>query len=197
MSERFGVGNAADSKAFGTAQIGKQTAELILGEHPHSRSDNNVYARYPGGRIEEFDGHLILTRVEIEEYNYLKQSGLSGDEVRKGGTCRIFFNGKQVYEFFFREVERAFHRAASVVDALKESPSSMWESEKLLGRKIYYRDHPAIITSVIAEQGCIIVEPDGCVFSTPPWALQDGYPAGNSQSVKTEVISPDIWWFRD
>lgn len=47
-----------------------------------------------------YDGHHVAWAVLAEEWDYLKQSGLSGNEVRKGGRVRIFADGRQVYEFF-------------------------------------------------------------------------------------------------
>jgi len=46
MEEQWGVGAKASAKAFMQTKVGKETVELIHGEHPHSRSDNNIYARW-------------------------------------------------------------------------------------------------------------------------------------------------------
>jgi hypothetical protein len=166
----WGIGNKKDDKAFATASVGTTQVELVFGEHPHSRQDHNIYARYPDGRIENFDGHRILTRIEIGETNYLKESELSGDEIRKGGYGKIFFDGIQCYEFFHRDAEWACLRAKQLVAELKEH-SSGWANkknrDKLVGRKVFWERTPAIIKSLIVDQGCVILEPESGMFPSP------------------------------
>lgn len=116
MSDEWGVGNKTKEKAFDTAQVGKQAVDLIFGEHPHSRRDNTTYARFPSGDIEGFDGHRICTKIEIEESNYLKTSGLSGNQVRKTCTVKVFFNGEQVFEDWHRTYDRAYELAKKYIE---------------------------------------------------------------------------------
>ena len=195
----WGVGDQAMAKPFAVAMVGKTQVELITGQHPHSRSDNRHYARWPDGRIEEFDGHRIQIRVELQTYNYLKESELSGDQVRKGGTGRIFFNARQVYEWFFRDVQQACRQTDRLIGELLACPANLWESDvvaKLRGRRVFYRDTPAVISSVILDQGCVLLQaetPDG-QFPSPPWRERDDILEAD---VKVEVIDPHIWWFRD
>jgi hypothetical protein len=182
-----------------------QQVELIFGEHPHSRSDNRVYARYPDGRIEAFDGHRVLISVGIESRNYLKESHLSGDEVRKGGTCTIGFNGHQVYEFFFRDPLRALLKAHEVIPKLQELPVPLHNLEKLeeqVGRKIFYREQPAVIERFIIDQGAVILKPDGAAkFARPCWDQPSGFDGyclddDELERVKDDILSPSIYWFR-
>lgn len=173
--------------------------DLVHGEHPHSRCDNTTYARWPDGRIEGFDGHRILWEVQLKESNYLKQSDLSGDEVRKGGNGVLIANGVQVYEFFFREIQRALKDASRLIEQLEECPFRIWdedERQRVKGRKIFWRDQPAIITGLCLDQGCVIIAPDGFKnFVAPPWR-ENGDDDGE-RTVKAEVIDPHIWWWRD
>lgn len=203
MSDQWGVGNSTNIEPFDQIVIGKTTYDLIFGQFPHSRSDNNQYARSkPTGRseretltIQEFDGHRIRTKIEIEEYNYLKESELSGDQIRKGGSCKIYFNDICCFEFFHRNAAWAAIRASQLVGELKEH-SSGWankkERDKLVDRQIYWCSQPGIIDSLIVNQGCVVIKPDGIpVFKAPPWREED------LDSVKCEVTDGNIWWFRD
>jgi hypothetical protein len=179
---------------FRTAKVGNEIVELIAGEHPHSRSDNKHYARFADGRIEGFDGHSVVTRVDLREYNYLKQSGLSGDEVRKGGTGKIYFDDVLCYEFFFRDIQHALTQAGSLIPKLHEvNWSDRAQRNKLKGRKVYYRDQPAIVESLIVDQGCVILIPEATSGFRPPAWDQDR----ETDHVKCEVIDPHIWWWRD
>jgi hypothetical protein len=196
-NDQWGVGNVKDPKGFDKAMVGREQATLIFGEHPHSRCDNNIYARFSDGRIEGFDGFRTLVKVEIEEYNYLKTSELSGNEVRKGGTAKIYFDGQCCYEFFHRDAKWALTTANRLIDEIRDKCPDWCKKDsrdKLIGKKIFYREIPAVIERLIVEQGCLIIKPeDGDVFP-PPCYDKD---REQSDIVKVEVTSPHIWWYRD
>jgi hypothetical protein len=193
----WGVGDKADAKAFATAYMrGGQKIELITGEHPHSRQDNSHYARFPGGRIEDFSGHYTSIRVEVETYNYMKESEVSGDEVRKGGGYKIMFNGRTVADGFGREIEHMLHTVERRITELLEHPlrpgRDGWE-EEAIGRKVYWNHVPAIIQRVTSD-GDLILVPEGDVdFWMPYW--DEGYEEYR-RSMKTELTSPSVWWYR-
>lgn len=194
MSDEWGVGNKAQDKAFATAMVGKTEVELIFGEHPHSRQDNNIYARWPSGRIEGFDGHRVAWKIEIETSNYLKESELSGEEVRKGGSLRIWKDGVQVADEFFREVPAALRKAERLLTEISEH----WphgEPSEWVGRKVYYREIPAVIEYVILDQGCVVVKAEQGVFPPHPYEREDGRSEAEA-TAKVEIASPHIWWWR-
>ena len=202
--QKWGFGNPADPKPFartilGTADRGRPI-DLIFGEHPHSRRDDNIYARGEHGDINPFDGHRVLIDVSLRSSNYLKESHYSGDEIRKGGSCEISADGVVVFEFFFRDPQWALLKAHRLITELGEHPSN-WlvaaERAGLIGRKVFYERHPAKIVRLIEDQGCLILEPDGGNFPAPVWKEdQDDWLSENASSVKTEVTDPKIWWFR-
>lgn len=202
-NDKWGVGDRANSEAFDTILLGEdkdRPLDLIFGQYPHSRSDNNQYARTVDGEIFEFDGHRRLIDIQIKSYNYLKESYYSGDEIRKGVNIAIFSDGHQVYEEFSRNPEYALLQAHRIISQLMEH-SSGWlsksERDKLTGRKIYYREYPAIIQSLVTEQGCLIIAAeDGKAFPTPVYYNRDNFDEYET-TMKVEVISPHIWWWRD
>lgn len=207
-TERWGVGDKADSRSFDTTTVGDSIVELIHGEHPHSRQDNTTYARDPqSGVIHEFDGHRRLIDVRIESSNYPKSSSLSGDEIRKAVNGTIWSDGTQVYEFFHRDPQAACLRAHHLVGVLSEHESgwlSTDERMRLRGRWIYYHEMPATITDLIEEQGVVMIriEADdarGVLVRGKELAEQweDWQNADGSYVVKDDVLSPHIWWWRD
>jgi hypothetical protein len=201
--KEWGVGNAKDAKAFDTIELHGKTYDLIFGEHPHSRRDNNVYARSPSGAIEEFDGHRLCWRVEVEEHNYLKESELSGDEIRKGGSYKLFVDGVCIYEGFCRTVERGMTEASRMMETLGEVCGGDWlrakSRERMVGRPIFYHGVPAVITSLIVDQGCIVIQPaEGHKLRAPVYEEDpDDWALDHQDGVKDEVTSPHIWWYRD
>lgn len=202
MTQQWGVGNRKNDKAFQTVKVGEQEVELIFGEHPHSRSDNNIYARFPSGEVESFSGHRILHRIEFNDYNYRKDGGVSDGEVRQGGQCKIYINDYLVYEFFYRDVQRAMIQATTKLDQIHEHSIQVWRKEdrdKLIGRKVYYREFPAKIERYVSSRACVVMVPDhheGLPFPVPCFEKDEDYREDENE-VLEDIYSPHIWWYRD
>jgi hypothetical protein len=202
MSDEWGAGPPDKWSDHGSVMIGRRRYPLIWGEHPHSRSDNNHYVKIRDGGDDEpigFSGHRILIDVHLTSSNYLKSSGLSGDEVRKGGTGQIIADGEVVFEFFFRDIHYALRKADQLITELSEH-SSGWllqdQREALIGRAVFYRDIPAVITDLVTDQGCVMLQTaDGKPFPPPVWSDDEDYYEGENR-VKVEVTDPHIWWHR-
>jgi hypothetical protein len=199
--EQWGAGDRTKWSDHGSVMVGKQRYPLVYGEHPHSRQDNRHYVDMGGKEPEGFDGHRILIGVNIECSNYLKDSNYSGREVRKGGSATITADGVVVWEFFFRDPQWALLKAHQLVGELSEH-SSGWlmkrERDRLVGRKIFYDRTPAIITSLIEDQGCMMIQPDGVDrFPPPVYAKSENDDYEDPDRLKVAVTDPKIWWFRD
>lgn len=200
MNDEWGPGDRAKWSSHGLVTLHGRRLPLIYGEHPHSRNDNRHYVELDAGREPVgFDGHRILIDVRITMENYLKESELSGDEVRKGGTCVILADGVEVFEFFTRDTCWALLHAHHLISELLEHPSGWLIQEdrgNLVGRKIFYRDVPAVISALVTSQGCLMIRTeDGTPFPRPVWAefaeIDEGEP-----EVKIEITDPHVWWFR-
>lgn len=199
MRDQFGVGNCKDDPAFGTALINGKPVELVNGEHPHSYSDNSHYARFDSGRIIGFSGHRVCVSIEIHESNYIKDSELSGDDIRKACSLAIRFNGRPVFECNYRDHLTALRYASIKIDQLMEHPLNVWMddwAEREVGRKVYYYETPATIARVLPEQNCVVVEPiAGHTFPRPSWA--DDWYDHDGLSIKDDIFSQHFNWFRD
>lgn len=200
MGDQWGAGDRANWHNHGLVTVGSKRYPLIYGEHPHSRQDNQHYVEMGGDEPTGFDGHRILIGVNLQSSNYLKESYLSGDQVRKGGSCEILADGEVVYEFFHRDPQWALIRAHGLIGELGEHPSG-WlikeEREKLVGRKVFYREIPAIIESLIVGQGCLMIRTEsGEPFPLPVYRDDDDGNDDGEATVKAEVTDSNIWWFR-
>ncbi len=197
-NDQWGAGDRANWSNHGLVMVGGERYPLIYGEHPHSRSDNRHYVEMHGEPV-GFDGHRILIGVEITASNYLKDSYYSGSEVRKGGSGKITADGEAVFEFFTRDTRGALLRAHHLIGELSDH-SSGWlmkeERDRLVGRKVFYREVPAIITALVVDQGCVMISTeDGKPF--PPPVYRDAEDEDERESsIKDEVLSPHIWWHR-
>lgn len=209
-TDEWGVGNKASAPAFATTTVEGRPVELIMGEHPHSRRDNNEYARFPDGTIESFSGHRTLIGFHIESRNYLKESALSGNDVRKGGSGTITFDGIQVFAFSFRDPFDALHEAETKAKALLEFHTPYWTEKgraQIIGQHVYYRDEPAIVTRLNVEDAEIFLVPDirhikG--FRVPPRVLEEDDLEYEKQiwledyghGLRVSILSPDVYWWR-
>lgn len=200
IDEKWGVGNCVDADAFDTVMVNGRPYDLIQGEHPHSRSHDNIYARSPTGEIDGFNGHRILIDVFIKSSNYMKESELSGDEIRKAVNTTISADGFEVLSFFSRDPQYALLRAHHLIGELSDHSSNVFTQDgrnDLVGRAIYYDRTPAVIERAIFPDGDLwIVPAEGHQFPPPIWADHpddDEYRDG----LKDSILSPHIWWWRE
>lgn len=144
---------------------------------------------------EPWNGHNVLWSFSFEPYTYLKESELSGDEWRKGGSIKIFRDKVCVMNEFHRDPATAAIRAHSM---LAKCMGLDWE-QVVPGRKIYYKDYPAVIDSLCDDGEILLRTADGSEF--PLWAFQkeDENEAKNRDwTTTTRVHATDkgIWWWR-
>lgn len=207
-NEKWGAGDKANWRYLKHgAHLGTTPVRLFHGEHPHSRSDNDLYAELAGGDAVGFDGHRVRIGVSIEEMNYLKSSGLSGDQVRKDCTARLYMDDVLVYGKHFRQAKQALLWYAQALSdgTFFEHPVCLWEHEgdphkpfsDLIGRKVYWRDVPAIVTRYFPDQGNVVAEAEkGHEFLRPAYrSLQDC--EERETMMKDDFLSKDWWWFRE
>lgn len=187
-----------DEKPFGTAAFGqahnKESVSLFHGDVPHSVQDNTTYAKTENGAIYDFAGHRLAFKIEIEEYNYLKTSGLSGDEIRKGCAVRVFVNGIQILDDFARGYERGYKKASDFIDSLE----LMWDwfpfnVESQIGKIVTYKEQYCKIKRFVISHGCMILETlDGQPFKPFTSDDEDDEP---ETELKIKINSPNVWWY--
>lgn len=203
MSDQWGPGDLSKARSLShKALIGKnrEPVELFFGEHPHSRQDNDIYAKMPDGEIVGFDGHRPLIEFCFVPVNYVKRSELSGDEIRKGGEVKFLFDGVLVYSEFCREYGRALEIIGYKIPLLLEHPigHDLREPEKIVGRKVYYRDVPAVVGKYDPEEGTVTLVPErGHEFKAPARYNDDDNPPFEAQTYdRVDIFSAHVWWFR-
>ena len=104
-----------------------------------------------------FDGHNVLWSFSYEPKTYLKESELSGNEWRKGGSARIFRDGVCVFSEFCREPERAFRILAYMLQKLQD-----FNFDHLVpGRKIYHAGVESILDRICDDGEIIVRTEDG------------------------------------
>lgn len=142
----------------------------------------------------EFDGHHTLWGFEYFPTTYLKTSGLSGDEWRKGGEIRYLRDRKQVFSEFCREPTTA---ALKIGQTLLKLMDFNWDNLKE-GQKVWFERTPAIIKYIHEEQGCVsLITEDGSDFPNAVWHKEDDDALGEREDMlKVEILSESLYWYR-
>jgi hypothetical protein len=70
------------------------------------------------------------------------------------------------------------------------------ERDRLVGRKVFYREVPAIITALVVDQGCVMISTEDGKPFPPPVYRDAGDDDEAENTIKDEVLSPHIWWHR-
>jgi len=148
----------------------------------------------------DFDGSAPSWSIAFEETNYFRKG-----EIREGGRCNIFRNGQKFYEVGARQMDFGLAKARYILLQLQEHPlnffSRHWKDE-IIGRKVWYQTDPAIVESIIEDQGCVMLKPDpDCVpvFQPSPWQVEDDgsmFGDDDNTSAKCEYLYEKIGWFR-
>src|SRR5258708_30184030 len=115
------------------------------------------------GRYARFDGHEHLLRVQIEELNQItprSKHALSNQELAiiAGGKVRIWMDDYQIYMFRFTRLDSALFKLVQVLDRIANFPVPLrhrQDCEALIGRKVYWREIPAVIKYFDREPGIV------------------------------------------
>ncbi len=195
-TEQWGIGKEKNVKAFDTVKVDGREYDLIWGEHPHSRQDNTMYTRDKSGHIEAFSGHRNPFKIEIEESNYLKESELSGDEVRKGGSAKLYVDGILCFTSFCRSYEMGYRFIQDFI--IKMEMNWSWFPKKpkeKIGKVIGYREQLFKIKSIDVEYADMIIETlDGKLRKKFLWEDDEDLDEIES-TVKVSIVSENIDWF--
>lgn len=142
------------------------------------------------------NGCGVCWGLKYEPYNYVRCKWDECECFTTGGAM-ITRNGK---DFYF--CRGGIDEARYLMKQLDEHPldlNAYGFDEKMIGRKVWWRSEPGIITNWIDRgQACVIIEPDGIEkFTTPAEFAEEGSCYYEDGYVKAEIFDKHIWWFRD
>lgn len=145
--------------------------------------------------IAEFDvNDPVCWGIKCEPYLYHKHKW-GEHEIRRSTGIVITRNGKTFDNAY------SFEEAKVKIDEYREHPLELdcrGYAEKCIGRKVWWRSEPAIVTHFVEGQACVILAPDGIDhFTVPPeFAKEDPYYYDDGD-VKANILDKHIWWFRN
>lgn len=167
--------------------------------------ENDLWA-YPRDKAPTYDTLVefgcenpVAWGIRYEPQNYTKTKW-DETEARSGSGVAITRNG-EIFCHVTGGLNYGIDKARAMIVEFGEHPldlSTINFDQKAIGRKVWWRSEPAIITEYVDKQACVILEPDGIErFTVPaefakeePDYYEDGY-------VKADILDRNIWWFRD
>jgi hypothetical protein len=158
-----------------------------------------------GSHWSHFLGHREVIDVVLETWNRREVHEWKGrDEIRAEGEWRVFADRVQIGEGYVRrdplETLLIIRKYIADMSALKDTFGgamfSWRDAERgIVGRKVIYYSDPAIVRSLILDQGCCMLDADPGPWGRRPWRdEEDDEP--RTESAKVELLSPHIWWWR-
>jgi hypothetical protein len=158
-----------------------------------------MYPRYEEPTYEnlvEYDGEGcgVCWGIKYEPHNYIR-SKYDESECFTSGGATITRNGK---DFYF--CRHGIDEARVKIRKCEDHPlnlNAIEYDEKMIGRKVWWRSEPAVITFYCDEQACVILEPDGIKrFTTPAEFADERDEYYEDGEVKVDIFSEHIWWHR-
>ena len=166
--------------------------------------DNNCYWCYPRNEpptydnLLEFDGIPVRWGFIVEDNNYTNYKYGEG-EVNHNHSIAITRNGENFFSFGSAGIAYGVGKAMQIIESIDEHPldlNSIDYDKKMIGRKVWWHNTPAIIDRWIAGQACVILIPDGTEkFPVPAYFIKEG--DEEEKEIKTDIFDKHIWWFRD
>ena len=136
-----------------------------------------------------------LWGYRYEPYNYARTKW---DET-ECFTCHKYIitrNGEDFYDDC-----HSINEVMVAIQRLKDHPINFNEigwKDKVIGRKLWWRGQPGIVTRWVDGQACIIIEPDGIDrFKIPEEFRDDDSPIYEDEDIKADIFSGHIYWFRE
>lgn len=163
-------------------------------------SNNDLWA-YPRDEkpncknLVQFEGEPVCWGINYAPYNYARCR--HGEfEATTIGNVFITRNGEK-----FCDVRGGIERAKCMINDFNEHPINLNEidfDKKVIGRKVWWRSEPAVVSNYISKQACVILEPDGIKqFTTPAEFADEGCNYYCDGDVKADILDKHIWWFRE
>jgi len=115
------------------------------------------------------------------------------------GECSVYVSDFAVYWFEFTTLQWLAEKLPQVLRRLADFPvdiAGRTACEALVGRKIFYREIPAVIEDFEGERGLILIRADNEEKSFPPlpWIPPDDLI--KEHRIRVDLFDPQLWWFR-
>lgn len=158
-----------------------------------------------------FDGWFVRVGIDLRTWNSREVNDWKGrDEIRKEGYWHITFDEQIVYGGYVHHdpLETLITIRQKIKD-LQALPID-WRKDVdyrtlIEGRKIYYKTTPAVLGHWMPDQGAVMANAiPGHTFPRSAYdidnavdSMEHDYSAESATEVKIDLLSSDIWWWRE
>lgn len=167
--------------------------------------ENDLWA-YPRDKVPTYETLVefgcdqpVAWGIRYEPKNYTKTKW-DETEARSSGGVAITRNG-EIFCHIAGGLNYGIDKARAMIVEFNDHPldlNSINFDKKAIGRKVWWRSEPAIITSYVDRQACVILEPDGIErFTIPAEFAQEEPDYYEDSNLKANILDRNIWWFRD
>lgn len=167
--------------------------------------ENNLWA-YPRDEKPSYKNLIEFTSDEAVHWGIKYEPEIrirykyGASEARNIGGVVITRNGKKFYTVG-GGLNYGIDKARVLIEEFKEHPINTYSidfDKKIIGRKVWWRSRPGIITSWVDGQACVIIEPDGIsCFSVPEEFNNENSFYYVDEPIKADILDKHIWWFRN
>lgn len=173
--------------------IGGRYGENDLWAYPRDKAPNYE-------TLIEFNSEKpVAWGIQYEPKNYTETKWDETSAYNSGGIT-ITRNGEvfcHVAGGLYYGIDKARVMIAQFEDHPLELNSILFRP-KAIGRKVWWRSEPAVITRYVDRQACVILEPDGIDhFTVPAEFAKEDSEYYEDRTVKADILDRNIWWFRD
>lgn len=137
--------------------------------------------------------------IRYEPHNYTKTKWDETSAFSSSGVA-ITRNG-EIFCHVLGGLNYGIDKARAMIVEFNEHPlelNSIDYDKKVIGRKVWWRSEPAIVTHYVSRQACVILEPDGIKqFTVPAEFAKEDPDYYEDGIVKADILDHNIWWFRD
>ena len=141
----------------------------------------------------------VMWGINFNPHHYVR-SKWDETEMRYSGAVTITRNGEDFYTLF-GGMNYGIDKARVLISEIEEHPLGLNEidyDKNIIGRKVWWRSQPAVITMWMKGQACVLLEPDGIEsFKKPAEYENDDMMFGEEKDIKTSIFDKHIYWFRD
>ena len=166
--------------------------------------DNNLWA-YPRDEEPTYENLIeynserhVMWGIKFNPHHYMK-SKWDETEMRYSGEVTITRNGEDFYTLW-GGINYGIDKARVLISEIEQHPLGFNEidyDKNIIGRKVWWRSQPAIITMWMKGQACVLLEPDGIERFEKPAEYKNDDMFDYEEYVKTSIFDKNVYWFRD
>ena len=123
------------------------------------------------------------------------------NEARNSSIVTVIRNGMKFMTCAARGMNAGIDEARIAISKFTKHPlclNSIDYDKNAVGRQIYYRGIPAIVTRFLKEQASVMIKAENALVSgpLPIYSYEVGVTLNKDNELKVDILDPDVAWYR-